>query len=173
MLTISAIKTNQKSYFCVFSTDTEFLKTWSVVKYKNSHVNSYKNIIIYFESSSLTRSGLSRIKNEPSIEPESTPEPEPEVEEEEEAEEEEEVEDESEVEPEVVTPAPVPEVSAAPDVSAAPCPAEAESSGSNPTSQPELISESEVADLEAELDNLDVDEDDEDGSDVDFDEFDD
>ena len=48
-------------------------------------------------------------------------------------------------------------------------------SGSNPTSQPELISESEVADLEAELDNLDVDsvpEDDDDES-VDFDEFDD
>ena len=163
MLTISVIKTNQKS----FTIDTEFLKTCSVVKYENSHVNSYNNIIIYFESNSLTRSGLSRIKNEPSIEPESTPEPEPEVEEEEE------LEDESEVEPEVVTPAPVPEVSAAPDVSAAPCPAEAESSGSNPTSQPELISESEVADLEAELDNLDVDEDDEDGSDVDFDEFDD
>jgi len=119
------------------------------------------------------------VEPEPEVIQESTPEPEPEVtepeEEPEEEEEDEEAEEEPKVEPEVA-PAPVSEVSAAPDfpeVSAAPCPAEAESSGSNPTSQPELISESEVADLEAELDNLDVDEDDEDGSDVDFDEFDD
>jgi hypothetical protein len=42
---------------------------------------------------------------------------------------------------------------------------------SNQTSPAEIISESEVADLEAELDNLDVDDIDVD-SDVDFDDFD-
>lgn len=80
-------------------------------------------------------------------------EPEPEPEEEEEAE-------------------PVAPVAAAPVAAAVATEAD---SGSNPTSQPEVISESEVADLEAELDNLDVDsvpEDDDDES-VDFDEFDD
>merc|ERR1719383_1572265 len=66
---------------------------------------------------------------------------------------------EPEVEPEVEPEAePEPEPAAAPAAEPAAPVAQTEGdSGSNPTSQPELISESEVADLEAELDNLEVD----------------
>ena len=81
------------------------------------------------------------IEKESPVVPEvaAAPVPEPEVEPE--------VEPEAEPEPEPAAPAAEP---------AAPVAQTEGDSGSNPTSQPELISESEVADLEAELDNLEV-----------------